>query len=107
MDDVYRTNERIPNKAVRYSWSPHFNHRLTPEVAVTLPLWLDQHLLDGAALPDTPVSTLNLKTSDGVPSFIVRGITHPWPISRVEVYYSIDPDPRARFWRSANVSLNP
>jgi hypothetical protein len=107
MDDVYRTNERIANKAVRYSWSPHFNHRLTPEVAVTLPLWLDQHLLNGAPLPDTPVSSLRLKTNDGVPLFVVTGSKHPWPIARAEVYYSIDPDPRARFWRSADVSLNP
>jgi hypothetical protein len=106
MDDVYRTNERIPHKAVRYSWSPHFNHRLTPEVAVTLPLWLDQHLLDGNALPDTPASQLELKTPDQVPSLNIKIADHAWPIKRVEMFYSIDPDPRARFWRSVNVTLN-
>jgi hypothetical protein len=26
------------------------NHRLTPEVAVTMPLWFDQHLKGGARL---------------------------------------------------------
>jgi hypothetical protein len=56
MDDVYRTNALIPGQPTRYCWSPHLGHRLTPEVAVGMPLWLDQYLKDGPAVPETPRS---------------------------------------------------
>jgi dienelactone hydrolase len=38
MDDTYRTGELIPHKSVRYSFTPHMNHRFTTEFAVTRPL---------------------------------------------------------------------
>ena len=100
MDDVYRTNELIPDQPLRYSWSPHLNHRLAPEVAVTMPLWFDQHLKGGTALPETPASKL---VFDGDPVLRVVPAKHGWPVARCEIYYSIDSDPRARFWRSAEV----
>ncbi|VTS08294.1 alpha/beta hydrolase family protein [Tuwongella immobilis] len=101
MDDVYRTNATIRHAATRFSWAPHLNHRFTPEVAVTMPLWFDQHLKGGPALPETPPSTLVLKTAGGVPQFRVTPVAHRWPISQCEIFYSVDDDPRARFWRSA------
>lgn len=103
MDDVYRTNALIEKQPVRYSWTPHMNHHLSPEVAVAMPLWFDHHLKDGPALPATPHSELRLKSKDGVPMLRVRPDAQTLPVARVEVYYSIDPDPRARFWRSAEV----
>jgi hypothetical protein len=102
MDDVYRTNALIPGQPLRFSWLPHFNHRLSPEVAVTMPLWLDHFLKDGPALPETPQATLALTSTDGVPRLTVRPDAR-WPVERCEVFYSVDPDPRARFWRSADV----
>jgi Dienelactone hydrolase family len=103
MDDVYRTNALIP-QATRYSWATHLNHRLTPAVAVTMPLWLDQHLKGGTPLPETPQSQLVLTPG---PKLQVKPETHPWPVARCEIFYSIDDDPRARFWRSADVSEQP
>jgi len=103
MDDVYRTNALIPNQLTRYSWVPHMNHRLTPEVAITMPLWFDQHLKGGPALPETPQSELRLKSNDDVPMLRVRPDAKSLPVARVEIFYSTDPDPRARFWRSAEV----
>ncbi|MEN9727678.1 MAG: hypothetical protein RL434_2044, partial [Pseudomonadota bacterium] len=50
-----------------------------------------------------PHSELRLKSKDGVPMLRVRPDAQTLPFARVEVYYSIDPDPRARFWRSAEV----
>jgi hypothetical protein len=100
MDDVYRTNALIPDQPVRYSWTPHLNHRLSPETAVTMPLWFDHYLKGGPALPETPASEL---TFSGDPVLRVIPAKHDWPVSRCEVFYSIDPDPRARFWRSAEV----
>lgn len=98
MDDVYRTNALIPDQPLRYSWTPHLNHRLSPETAVTMPLWFDHYLKGGPALPETPASELILS---GDPVFKVVPAKHDWPVSRCEMFYSIDPDPRARFWRSA------
>lgn len=100
MDDVYRTNALIPGQPVRYSWDPHLNHRLTPAVAVTMPLWFDHFLKGGPALPVTPPSELTLAP---VPVLRVTPAKHDWPVARCEIFYSVDPDPRARFWRSADV----
>ncbi|MCE9632216.1 MAG: dienelactone hydrolase family protein [Planctomycetia bacterium] len=102
MDDVYRTNALIQGQPLRYSWTPHFNHRLAPEVAVTMPLWLDQFLKGGPALPETPRATLDLNADDGIPRLTVQSDDH-WPVARCEIFYSVDPDSRARFWRSADV----
>jgi dienelactone hydrolase len=103
MDDVYRTNRLIPEQPLRYSWAPHFNHRLTPEVAVAMPLWLDWILKDGPSLPETPAATLAIAAADNVPRLTVRPDGR-WPAARCEVFYSVDPDPRGRFWRSAEVT---
>lgn len=100
MDDVYRTNALIPNHPTRYSWTPHMNHRLTPEVEVAMPLWFDHYLKNGPALPETPGATLALSP---LPKLTVVPAKSPWPITRTEIFYSIDPDPRARFWRSGDV----
>ena len=103
MDDVYRTNALIKNQPTRYCWSPHLNHRMIPEVAVAMPLWMDHYLKGGPALPETPRSELVLKNADNVPSMRVTPDAKTLPVARVEIYYSVDPDPRARFWRSAEV----
>lgn len=104
MDDVYRTNALIKNQPTRYCWSPHLNHRLIPEVEVGMPLWLDHFLKGGPALPETPPTELALRTADHIPQLRVAPVKHAWPAARCEVYYSVDPDPRARFWRSADVA---
>ncbi len=103
MDDVYRTNALIPGQPLRYSWVPHFNHRLSPEVAVAMPLWLDHFLKDGPALPETPDARLELETTDGMPRLRVLADGR-WPAERCDIFYSVDPDPRARFWQSADMT---
>ena len=100
MDDTYRTGALIPHANVRYSMTPHMNHRFTPEFAVTRPLWFDQHLRGGFEFPGTPRTRLVLNAADHIPRFEVlpdatQRVTH------VQIYYSIDPDPRARFWRAS------
>ena len=100
MDDTYRTGALIPHKNVRYSFTPHMNHRFTPEFAVTRPLWFDQYLKTGFSFPNTPDSHLILATDDHVPELQVTPDS-PQAVDGVLIYYSVDPDPRARFWRSA------
>jgi hypothetical protein len=99
MDDVYRTNAGIEGQPLRYSWTPHTNHHLAPEVQVTLLLWLDQYLKGGKAVPETPRSEVVWKGGEAV--LEVQPGVHPWPVERCDVYYSVESDPRARFWRHA------
>ncbi len=103
MDDVYRTNALIQDQPLRYAFSPHLNHRFIPEVAVTRPLWLDHYLKGGPSLPETPALDWKLATDDGIPFLKVSPDLKSLPVERVDIYYSVDPDPRARFWRSAAV----
>lgn len=77
------------------------NHRFTPEFAVTRPLWFDQYLKTSFTFPKTPDSKLVLATTDDIPEFQVAPDSSQ-PVAEVHVYYSVDPDPRARFWRSAD-----
>lgn len=100
MDDVYRTNALIPNQPTRYSWTPHMNHMLSSEVAVAMPLWFDHYLKGGPALPETPASELTLGKEV---TLRVTPDAKTLPVARCDIYYSVDPDPRARFWRSAEV----
>ncbi len=100
MDDTYRTGELIPHKNVRYAFTPHMNHRFTPEFAVTRPLWFDQYLKSAFTFPTTPDSKLVLATDHHIPELQVTPDSSQ-PVVEVHIYYSVDPDPRARFWRSA------
>jgi dienelactone hydrolase len=102
MDDTYRTGDLIPHTKVRYSFTPHMNHRFTPEFAVTRPLWFDQYLKASFTFPKTPDSKLVLVTDDHVPELQVTPDASQ-AVSEVHIYYSVDPDARARFWRSAEV----
>jgi hypothetical protein len=101
MDDTYHTGALIPHQNVRYAFTPHMNHRFTPEFAVDRPLWFDQWLKGAFTFPATPKSTLVLSSADGVPSLQVTPDAS-LPVAEVHVYYSVDPHPQARFWRSAD-----
>lgn len=101
MDDTYRTGGLMPHKNVRYSFTPHMNHRFTPPFAVTRPLWIDQCLNASFVFPMTPETRLVLGTDDHIPEFRVIPDSSQ-DVAEIHIYYSIDPDPRARFWRSVD-----
>ncbi len=103
MDDTYRTGALVPHEEMRYSFTPHMNHRFTPEFAVTRPLWIDQHLKGTFEFPATPESKLLLSTADSVPTLEVMPDGSK-PVERVHILYSVDPDPQARFWRTAEAT---
>ena len=102
MDDVYRTNALIRGQPVRCSWTPHVNHRLAPETEIGMLLWFDHFLKGGPALPESPMASLALRAEHGQPAVRVRPDSR-WPVDGCAVYYSVDSDPRARYWRSADV----
>ena len=99
MDDTYRTGSLIPHANIRYSFALHLNHRFTPEFAITRPLWIDQHLKGSFKFPRTPTSHLTLEKMARLS--VTPDLSHP--IEKVQILYSIDPDPQARFWRTATV----
>ena len=71
----------------RVTCSPHHNHQDTSQYEVATMLWMDQHLRDSFSFPQTPETTLTLKTDDGVPSFSVRP-DRSKPVVSVDVFYT-------------------
>jgi hypothetical protein len=101
IDNMAWNWRNVPDDRVRFSISPHLNHRHTDEHAITEYLWFEEHL-KGAAfkMPRTPQMVLELKTADGVPQITVTPDGSK-PVQRVDIYYSVDPHALTRFWRDA------
>ncbi len=101
IDNMAWNWRNVPDDMVRFSISPHLNHRHTNENALAEYLWFEQHL-KGAdfKMPESPKVALVLKTSDGVPQFTVTP-DESQSVQRVDVFYSIDPHALTRFWRDA------
>ena len=91
----------VSDERLRFSISPHLNHRHTDEHAITEYLWFEEHL-KGAAfkMPRTPQMVLDLKTAEGVPHITVTP-DDSQPVQSVDIYYSLDPHALTRFWRDA------
>ena len=103
MDATYATGARVNKKvAQRFVFAPHFNHRFNKEQQVARILWMDQHLKGGLKLPETPASELELKSVPILRVVPAKGL----PVKRVDIYYSVDPDARSRFWRDAQAKQN-
>ena len=103
MDATYATGAKVNESVLqRFVFAPHFNHRFYPEQQVARILWMDQHLKGGLKLPETPASELKLKP---VPVLRVTP-SKRLPVNRVDIYYSVDPDARSRFWRDAQAKQN-
>ena len=90
----------LPDNRVRFSISPHLNHRHTDEHALTQHLWFEEHLKGAFKMPQTPQIVLDLKSADGVPIISVIPDS-TLPVKRVDIYCSIDPHTLTRFWRDA------
>ena len=101
IDNMAWNWRNVPDAGLRFSISPHLNHRHTDEHAITEYLWFEEHL-KGAAfkMPQTPQMVLDLKTADGVPQ-ITATPDDSQPVQRVDIYYSLDPHALTRFWRDA------
>jgi hypothetical protein len=99
MDFVDRALARIPHSKHWQTFSPHFNHHVAAEQSAALPIWMDRWLKNGPGWPRSPE---------------IRLVSGETPVARVSagaerarsvaIYYSIDPYPQSRFWRSAVVS---
>ena len=110
IDDLQQAVTEIASPTWRVTCSAHHNHQDTAEYQVAGLLWLDQHLKGTFAFPQTPGSRLDLKTSNGIPTFTVTPDTTR-PVLAVDVYYTHQGEPGSeqdsrenaihRFWRHA------
>lgn len=101
IDNMAVTWRSVPDERVRFSISPHFDHRHAAAHAITQHLWFEQHLKPGGggfAMPASPAIDVDLRTADGVPRVTVRP-DRSRPPRRVDVYSSTDPHVTTRFWR--------
>lgn len=99
-DNMTENWQRIGSRTVAYAIAPHLNHRAIPETEITGILWFDQHLKNAFTFPATPVLTVDLATTDGVPRASVK-TDRSAEVLKVDIYYSVDPHCLTRFWRDA------
>jgi len=109
--DLPDSIEEIQSNEWRVTCSPHHNHQDTAEYEVATLLWFDQHLKHSFEFPQTPETTLKLKTTDGVPVFKVRHDSAK-SIRSVDIYYTQHGNPTGtleghinsmhRFWHHAD-----
>lgn len=85
--DLPDSIEEIQSGDWRVTCSPHHNHQDTAEYEVDSLLWFDQHLKQSFQFPQTPETTLKLKTNDDVPLFKVRPDAAK-PIRSVDIFYT-------------------
>jgi dienelactone hydrolase len=104
MELVIRGFRSLPQKNGAMSFTPHMNHRFTADNYAARVRWFDTHLKNAFQFPGTATTQLQLKTDDGIPRFnICPDLSGPHQLKSVTVFYGYDRDPRARFWRSADV----
>ncbi|MEI7502569.1 MAG: dienelactone hydrolase family protein [Paludibacter sp.] len=113
MNDLQKAIGEMKSEQWRLSCSPHHNHQDTPEYMVTGLLWFDQYLKGSFQFPDTPKSTLELKSKNEVPVFTVTPDARK-PILSVDIYYTqqgqaegekdISDNTKNRFWYHAKSS---
>lgn len=115
INDLPKAVHEIDSAAWRVTCSPHGNHQDTAEYQIAGLLWFDQHLKNTFTFPQTPQTSLMLKTNNKVPSFTVRPDAGK-PIRSVDIYYTQhgqmegeknDRDNTvSRFWRHAVTTQN-
>lgn len=87
INDLPAALHELKTREWRLTISPHHNHQDTAEYEVATQVWMDQCLKGTIQVPQTPKTTLTLKTDNGVPKITVEPDTSR-PILGVEVYYS-------------------
>lgn len=113
INDLQKAVEEIKSEEWRVTCSPHHNHQDNAECEVATQLWFDQYLKGIFTFPETPKSSLELKTKNGVPIFWVTPDVSRKILS-VDVYYTQQgqmdgkTDNREntinRFWHHANTT---
>lgn len=100
-DDLNANWRRIADRSkVYFSITPHFNHRNGPASDNARVAFFDAALKGEGKFPATPQLAVDLETNDGVPLATVRPDSSG-SVRNAQVFYSLNPNSRTRFWRSA------
>jgi dienelactone hydrolase len=104
MEKVLQGLRSLPHKNGAMSFTPHMNHRFTANNYAARVRWFETQLKETFEFPKTAPARLDLQSDDGIPRFSVwPDLAGPHELKAVAVFYGYDRDPRARFWRSAEV----
>jgi len=108
INDLQKALVEIESKEWRVTCSAHHNHQDNGDAQVTGLLWFDQCLKGSFSFPETPKSSLQLKTKNGVPAFSVTPDNSKQILS-VDIFYTQQgheaeerENSMNRFWHHAN-----
>ena len=99
IDELFMNWEQIGSDRVAFAISKHLNHRQEQAVSFVEALWFEQYLKGSLILPLTPKISVQLKGPKGIPMVTVTP-DRVGEVTRMEIFYSIDPNGQFRFWRS-------
>ena len=99
IDNMAWNWRNLPDSQIRFSISPHLNHRHADEHSINQHLWFEQYLKKAFTMPKTARIDLNV-SSNGLPQITVTP-DPSMPVKGVDLYYSCDPHPLSRFWQDA------
>ncbi len=100
VDELFMNWRDIASKQVAFAISKHLNHRQERAASFVDVLWFEQHLKGNITLPATPQIAATIKGPGGIPGVAVTP-DRPQDVTRVEIFYSLDPNGQFRFWRTA------
>jgi hypothetical protein len=110
INDLQKALREISSRDWRITCSAHHNHQDTAEYQVAGLLWFDQYLKGTFSFPQTPKSSLNLKSANAMPFFEVTPDKAEQIVS-VDIYYTqqgqnegernINENTKNRFWHHA------
>ncbi|QDU97001.1 alpha/beta hydrolase family protein [Lignipirellula cremea] len=102
-ENVYRSAVLLPHNEWRVSQKMHTSHSLGAEQWILLNRWFDRYLKgETVDIPLTPTSVLEVDAEHGTAIFSVTPDQRD-KVTAIDVYYSHDPNPRARFWKHAPI----
>lgn len=105
VDRAYACLQSLPHPHWRISLKMHFNHSLGAEQWILMNAWFDTYLKgEPMQLPQTAASTLQHEPGSDHAVFTVT----PDQVERLRalrIYYSHDPNPQTRFWKTATDAM--
>lgn len=101
-DNIYKSMALLSDQGSwRVSQSMHLSHVLGSEQYILINLWFAKYLKGEAIIiPKTAESSLVIKATENAAVFTVQP-DQAAQIKALDIYYSYDPNPRARFWKRA------
>lgn len=98
-DNIYKSANLLTHDNWRVSQLMHYNHSLGPGQWILLNRWFDRHLKEEPGdLPKTVKPTLTLNETTAQFTVTPDRATE---VAKLDIYFSHDPNARARFWNHA------